>query len=82
MGGISAGANLAATLSHLYRDDHLSPPLTGTYLCIPSLVSPEAVPDKYAGEHRSAEENKNAPLLDQKAIDFFKGTSVTRAFLA
>ena len=73
VGGISAGANLTATISHLYRDDDLFPPITGLYLSIPSLMSEEVVPEKYRDQYLSIEQNKNAPLLDQGAIDFFRG---------
>lgn len=39
IGGISAGACFAAVASHLYRDEGISPPLTGCFLSIPSTVS-------------------------------------------
>ena len=35
VGGASAGGNLAAVVSQLGRDEGLSPPLTGQYLCVP-----------------------------------------------
>ena len=76
IGGISAGANLAAVISHLYRDEQMSPPLTGTYLSIPILLSPEAVPEKYKDQYLSREQNKTAPILNKEALDLFKGMAL------
>ncbi|KAK1977236.1 Alpha/Beta hydrolase protein [Colletotrichum cereale] len=50
VGGGSAGGNIAAVLAHLARDNKLSPPLTGQYLCVPAimcLLPPEAFPERY-----------------------------------
>ncbi|KAJ9644333.1 hypothetical protein H2204_001685 [Knufia peltigerae] len=70
--GVSAGANMAATLSHLYRDEGFLPRLTGLYLSIPSLLAPEAVPPEYKGEYLSRQENKDAPVLNSAAIKWFR----------
>lgn len=64
MGGISAGANFASVVSHLYLNDRLSPPLTGVYLSIPPCIGPTAVPEKYKNVYLSAEQNAEAPLLN------------------
>ncbi|KAI1340872.1 putative lipase/esterase [Xylariaceae sp. FL0016] len=56
VGGGSAGGNIAAVLAHIARDEHLSPPLTGQYLCVPAitcLVPPSAIPEKYRPEYLS-----------------------------
>ena len=71
VGGTSAGGNLTAVLSHLARDEKLSPPLTGQYLSIPALLPPAVVPEKYKEFHLSSEQNKSAPILPQAAIDMF-----------
>jgi hypothetical protein len=76
VGGISAGANLVAVISHLYRDDRLSPPITGIYLSVPVVLSPEVVPEKYKDRYLSREQNKNAPILNQDAIALFRSTSL------
>lgn len=56
------------------RDENLNPPLTGTYLNVPELVSPELkLPDKYAPLWLSRNQNKAAPILDQPFIDFLMG---------
>lgn len=72
VGGTSAGGNLTAVLSHLARDEQLSPPLTGQYLSIPALLPAAVVPDKYKEFYLSYEQNKNAPVLPQAAIDMFE----------
>jgi acetyl esterase/lipase len=73
IGGISAGGNLAAVISHLYRDEKMSPPLTGIYLSVPILVSPEAVPGKFEYQYLSREQNKNAPILNKEVMALFRG---------
>ena len=57
VGGASAGGHLSATLCQLWRDDGLNPPLTGQYLCVPALLWPEAVPEKWRAEYRSRYES-------------------------
>jgi acetyl esterase/lipase len=73
IGGISAGGNLAAVISHLYRDEQISPPLTGIYLSVPILLSPEAVPEKLKDQYLSREQNQNAPILNKEAMTLFRG---------
>ena len=77
VGGISAGGNLSAVLSHLYRDEQIQPPLTGVYLSIPSIMNEKAIPEKYKNDFTSAEENKNAPILDAAAMKVFRGITYT-----
>ncbi|KAF6805751.1 lipase 2, partial [Colletotrichum musicola] len=38
IGGGSAGGNIAAVIAHLARDNNLTPPLTGQYLCVPAIT--------------------------------------------
>jgi len=70
IGGTSAGGNISAVLCHLARDEKLSPPLTGAVLLIPAVMEPTLrnIPDKYKHEVISYEQNKDAPILGQKAI--------------
>jgi acetyl esterase/lipase len=75
VGGISAGANLAAVVAHLYRDKKHVPALTGQYLCIPTTCDPVALPEKYKDVYLSREQNKDGLILNQKSIDMFEGTS-------
>jgi acetyl esterase/lipase len=75
VGGVSSGANFATVISHLYRDDKLSPPLTGVYLAAPPIVSANSVPRKYKSVWLSREQNKNATLLNVESIRMFDGKS-------
>jgi len=58
VGGTSSGGNLAAIVAHLARDEKLSPPLTGQYLAIPTLVGRGKMPEKYQKYYFSYEQNK------------------------
>lgn len=78
--GASAGGNLAAVAAHEAADAKLSPPLTGVFLCIPFLVHPDAVPEKYKPHYNSWEENKDAMILDQRGMLWFFG-KLQRSFL-
>ncbi|QSZ29256.1 hypothetical protein DSL72_003768 [Monilinia vaccinii-corymbosi] len=71
VGGISAGANFASVVSHLYRDEKVSPPLTGVYLSIPPVIPHQTVPGKYKSTYLSYEQNKDAPLLDRDLTQIF-----------
>ena len=71
VGGTSSGGTLTAVLTHLARDEKLLPPLTGQYLAIPLLLAPAVVPEKYKKFYHSYEQNKNAPVLPQAALDMF-----------
>lgn len=63
IGGASAGGNISAVLATLARDKKLDPPLTGTYLCVPALLSPDHVPERYIGSYISWAENTQDPVL-------------------
>ena len=71
--GRSAGSTLSIILSLLYRDEKPGPPLTGTYLSIPSCIDIRSVPDKYAPEFVAWEQNKDAPILNRGTLEFFRG---------
>lgn len=75
VGGVSAGGNFVAVVSHLYRDEGISPPLTGLFLSIPTIMEPEVVPEKYRHEYLSREQNKDAPILDEEAMSLFMSKS-------
>ena len=62
---------MTAVISHLARDEKLSPPITGTLLVIPAYCYHTYMPEKYKGEAKSFEQNKDAPILTRKAIDLF-----------
>lgn len=69
--GTSAGGNLTDVVGHLARDHQLTPPLTGLLEMIPAVLPGEVVPEKYKAEYLSFEQNKDAPVLDEKAMDNF-----------
>lgn len=71
VGGTSAGGNISAVLALLARDEKLSPPLTGQYLAIPATCPPDVLPERYQHMVYSYAQNKEAPVLPQKAIDLF-----------
>jgi hypothetical protein len=63
---------MAAAISHLYRDEEQSPPLTGIYLSIPSLLAPEAVPGNYQVEYLSRQQFKEGLVINEKAMKLFR----------
>ncbi|KIX98387.1 uncharacterized protein Z520_05688 [Fonsecaea multimorphosa CBS 102226] len=71
VGGTSAGGNLSAIMAHLARDEGLSPPLTGQYLAIPTVLPPAVVPEKYKEYYLSYEQNRHSPVLPVAAMDMF-----------
>jgi acetyl esterase/lipase len=71
VGGTSAGGNIAATISHLARDEKFSPPVTGAHLMIPAVCHIEDLPSKYKKDQHSWEQNEHAAILGRKACDLF-----------
>ncbi|KAL0258872.1 hypothetical protein SLS55_006376 [Diplodia seriata] len=68
VGGSSAGANIAAVVSHLARDEKVSPPLTGVFLAVPNTLPEGAVPEKYKDRYRSRDESKSYEMSDPTAM--------------
>jgi acetyl esterase/lipase len=71
VGGSSAGGNLAAVVTHLARNEKLSPPLTGQFLSAPLLLPPKVVPEKYKSQYISYEQNNKGTVLSTGMIDMF-----------
>ncbi|KAK7060416.1 hypothetical protein VNI00_001181 [Paramarasmius palmivorus] len=73
VGGTSAGGNLAAVLSHLARDDPFfkDKPLTGQLLRIPVTLHPDAYPEEHKNALLSMEQNKDALVVNKKAMRDF-----------
>ncbi|KAI1112055.1 Alpha/Beta hydrolase protein [Nemania sp. NC0429] len=66
VGGVSSGANMAAVISYLARDEKVAPSITGLLLSIPCCLLPSAydlVP-QWKNELLSIEQNKDSDLLD------------------
>ncbi|OSC98338.1 hypothetical protein PYCCODRAFT_1523426 [Trametes coccinea BRFM310] len=75
VGGMSAGANLSAVVSHIARDDPFfeGRRLTGQLLREPLVCHPDAYPERWKSELRSIEENKNIPPVTREFLDLFFG---------
>ncbi|KAJ6506914.1 Alpha/Beta hydrolase protein [Mycena sanguinolenta] len=73
VGGASAGANLAAAVTHRSLKDPFfeKHKLTGHLLQIPAVVHPAAYPPEYASELLSLTQNAEAPILSKAAMDLF-----------
>lgn len=72
LGGTSSGGQMAAALSHMARDQSLSPSLTGVYLNATSIVQSDAVPTKYRCWYRSNDENDGKTGLSKKTTAVFR----------
>lgn len=82
VGGVSAGGQLAASLTlekHLGKSEVMKglPELAGQILIIPCVASPNTY-DEVVGKHfapgkSSYVENENAPILPMKTVEFFTG---------
>ncbi|KAL6351752.1 hypothetical protein LRP88_14957 [Fusarium phalaenopsidis] len=71
VGGSSAGANLAAVVTHLARDARLQPPVTGLFLAAPMLCGGRGMPERYQDQYRSWSQNADAPVMPVEAVDMF-----------
>ncbi|KAK3672781.1 hypothetical protein LTR78_007367 [Recurvomyces mirabilis] len=71
IGGTSAGGNLTAVITNLWRDDGAKLPITGNHLMIPAVCYGPALPEKYKKDYRSYDQNANAAILGTKAMDLF-----------
>ncbi|KAF8142797.1 Alpha/Beta hydrolase protein [Mycena galopus ATCC 62051] len=73
VGGIAAGANFAAAVTHRALKDPFfnEHRLTGHWLQLPPLIHPAAYPPEYASELLSREQNADAPILSKASLDLF-----------
>ena len=74
VGGVSAGGKIALAISHLARDEKLSPPISGLWLAAPGLHHPKAlIPDPYKDLYLSHSDPKclNAPITNSKLTTIF-----------
>lgn len=69
VGGVSAGGGLAAVLSRKAQEHPLAHPLTGQWLCIPTIMDKNSCPEKYKSLYLSQEQNSDAVGLTKKSRD-------------
>ena len=58
---------MTAVVAHMWRDAGEKHKITGAHLMIPALCYGEFIPDKYKGDYKSSEQNKDAPILSHRA---------------
>jgi hypothetical protein len=56
--------------SHIWRDEHFFPPITGLYLPLPLLCVVSVLPEHYKSRIISWEQKKDAPIFNRDASDF------------
>ncbi|KAK4235154.1 Alpha/Beta hydrolase protein [Achaetomium macrosporum] len=72
VGGASSGANFADVVAHLARDTGLSPPLTGQFLVCGAFIDhSRGVPAAYEGRYLSREQNRDAPVMNERFLRAF-----------
>ncbi|KAF4623998.1 hypothetical protein G7Y89_g14177 [Cudoniella acicularis] len=73
LGGISSGATTSIGIAHRARDEGMTPPLTGLYLSVPGICTPESLPEEHKNDPRlvSWEQNRTAPLFSTPELEFF-----------
>lgn len=71
IGGTSAGGNLTDVVVHTLRDEKFNPPITGCHYMIPSLCRYDSMPEKWKKDNKAYHQNKDAPILGQKAMNLF-----------
>jgi acetyl esterase/lipase len=67
MGGVSAGAATTAAFSRLFQEEPLSHPLTGQWLCIPSVMDASHVPDRFKDYYLSTEQQAKNPFFSKES---------------
>ncbi|KAF7197759.1 AB hydrolase superfamily protein B1A11.02 [Pseudocercospora fuligena] len=78
IGGTSAGGNIACAISHLWRDNKDSPPVTGAHLMIPAVCDASHFPEELKADHKSWDDLELAPILSRKACDLFMGNYIPK----
>ena len=68
LGGVSAGANLAAVIAQKTVFEHSNPPLTGLWLGVPFVLDEAIVPEKHSSLFLSRQQNQDAPLLNDEKV--------------
>ncbi|KAF2999852.1 hypothetical protein E8E13_007450 [Curvularia kusanoi] len=69
--GTSAGANIGAVAVHDAVQNKSKAKVTGVVLIGAGLVHQAALPEKWRAHHKSYEQNRNAPILDVRVLEWF-----------
>lgn len=69
VGGPSAGANCAAAAVSMAQKEALAHPVTGQWLAVPAIFTPDIVPEKFKQYFLSREQNSEAPILNKAALE-------------
>lgn len=67
VGGVSAGGSIAAAVSRKLQEEKLAFPLTGQWLCIPSLMDHASCPEEYKHLYLAFEQNGDTAFLGKEA---------------
>ncbi|KAH6974636.1 Alpha/Beta hydrolase protein [Ilyonectria sp. MPI-CAGE-AT-0026] len=70
IGGVSAGANLAAVTAQKWMTETSRPLMTGVWLAMPYLLEEDIVPATHKDIWFSRKQNSEALILNQDAIDY------------
>lgn len=74
VGGVSAGAHISAVVAQLAQDINFTPKITGQFLSVPAVLSPDLVPEKYKHLYVSRTEFPNVPGMNTTILDVFTKT--------
>ncbi|KAK4507461.1 hypothetical protein PRZ48_001196 [Zasmidium cellare] len=66
--GASAGGVCASAIATHAIENPLKNPITGQYLCVPSIMDKEGCPDKFKPYYLALEHNKDAPILSADSM--------------
>jgi acetyl esterase/lipase len=70
MGGISAGGALTAAFSRIFQEKPLAHPLTGQWLCIPSVMDAASVPERFKEYFVSNDQQAKNPFFSRATREF------------
>ena len=72
MGGVSAGAALTAAFSRVFQAEPVAFPLTGQWLCVPSVMDVSNVPEKYKSYHISSEQFASGEFFSRETREWLQ----------
>jgi acetyl esterase/lipase len=76
IGGVSAGGSIAAAVSRkVQEEEKLAHPLTGQWLCIPSLMDHASCPEEYKHVYLAYEQNGDTAFLGKESREMMAKAS-------